>query len=77
MPVPWGKGTRRITKVVSSKDYHTSCGKDVGAEHQATEASMWVFQVAWRGVFPIEVLQGHQLGGKCQHYMCVIQTFPM
>lgn len=42
MPVPRGKGTKGVIKAVGLKDYHTSCGKDVGAQHQATEASKCV-----------------------------------
>ena len=42
MPVSRGKGTRGVTKAVSLYDYHTSCGKDVGAQHQAIEASKCV-----------------------------------
>ena len=31
--------TRGVTKAVSLKDYQAPCGKAVGAQHQATEAS--------------------------------------
>lgn len=42
MPVPREKGTRGVPEAVGLKDYHfhhASCGGDVGARQQATEAS--------------------------------------